>query len=337
MLEAPLYLNNLKIAGNKITIYSSSVEHIGRRVNNGENLKTDRKKAYQGEQSINSINRVKENLYTWCYSIAEGNRFNKSRGSKKKIQLVMATLTLSSKQVHSDKEIKSKILEPFLKKLKYEYGIVNYFWRAEPQENGNIHFHLVIDKFIDKIDLQDYWNNSQNKLGYIDRYFEQTGKVNPPSTQVQVFSGSAKSIEYLLKYLTKENNRRKIEGLQMRVSNKLSHLKLGVIELYNYEENDLADLLESKAVRKYVSEYATIYYFNFDAYFYFSSHFITQRTLLYYRKIFDALYFYDLSSFEVYVVSMFFRNRIKFSYLMKDLERQGFDLVRVKNLLEIVE
>ena len=336
MVNAPVYLNNLKISGNKITVYSSSVEHIGRRINNGANLKTDRKKAYQGEQSISSIKRVKECLYTWCYSIAEGNKFNKSRGSKKKIQLVMATLTLSSKQVHTDKEIKSKILEPFIKKLKYQYNIVNYFWRAEPQENGNIHFHLVIDKFIDKIDLQDDWNFYQNKLGYVDRYLEKTGKVNPPSTQIQVFAGNAKSIEYLLKYLTKENNRRKIEGLQMRVSNKLSHLKLGVIELYNYEENDLADLLESKAIRKYVSDFATIYYFDFDAYFYFSGHFITNRTLLYYRKIYEALYVYDFSSYEVYVVSMYFRNRIKFGYLINDLELKGIDFIRIKNLLELV-
>lgn len=336
MTNAPVYLNNLKITGNKITIYSSSVEHIGRRINNGANLKTDRKKAYQGEQSINSINRVKECLYTWCYSIAEGNKFNKSRGYKKKIKLVVATLTLSSKQVHSDKEIKSKILEPFIKKLKYNNDIVNYFWRAEPQENGNIHFHLVIDKFVDKEDLQDYWNDYQNKLGYVDRYYEKTDKVNPPSTQIQVFSGSAKSIEYLLKYLTKENNRRKIEGLQMRVSNKLSHLKLGVVELYNYEEDDLADLLESKAVRKYVSDFATIYYFDCDAYFYFSNHFITNRTLLYYRKMFDALYLYDLSSYEVYVVSMYFRNRIKFGYLINDLEFKGLDVIRLKNVLELV-
>lgn len=335
MLDAPVYLNNLKIAGNKITIYSSSVEHIGRRVNNGDNLKTDRKKAYQGEQSISSINRVKECLYTWCYSIAEGNKFNKSRGINKKIQLVMATLTLSSKQVHSDKDIKSKILEPFIKRLKYNYDIVNYFWRAEPQDNGNIHFHLVIDKFVDKIDLQNYWNNCQNKLGYVDRYFEITGKINPPSTQVQVFAGNAKSIEYLLKYLTKENNRRKIEGLQMRVSNKLSHLKLGVIELYNYEENELADLLEKNAVRKYVNEYATIFYFDFDAYFYFNNHFMTNRTLLYYRKIYDALYFYNMSSFEVYLVSLFFRNRVKFGYLIKSLEFDNFDLIRIKKLLEL--
>ena len=336
MSKPPVYPNNLKIAGNKITVYSSCVEYIGRRAYNGANLKTDRKKAYQGEQSINSIKRVKECLYTWCYSIAEGNKFNKLRGSKKKIQLVMATLTLSSKQVHTDKVIKSKILEPFIKKLKYQYGIVNYFWRAEPQENGNIHFHLVIDKFVDKIDLQDYWNNCQNKLGYVDRYYERTGKVNPPSTQIQVFAGNAKSIEYLLKYLTKENNRRKIEGLQMRVSNKLSHLKLGVIELYDYEENDLADLLERKAVRKYVSDYATIFYFDFDAYFYFTNHFITGRTLLYYRKLFEALYVYDLSSFEIYVVTLYFSNRIKFSYLYSELERQGFDLVRLRNLLELV-
>lgn len=336
MLEAPVYLNNLKISGNKITVYSSSVEHIGRRVNNGENLKKDRKKAYQGEQSINSIKRVKECLYTWCYAIAEGNRLHQSKGTNKKIKLVMATLTLCSKQVHSDKEIKSKILEPFIKKLKYQYGIVNYFWRAEPQENGNIHFHLVLDKFINKEDLQNIWNYYQNKLGYIDRYFEKTNKVNPPSTQIQVFAGNAKAIEYLLKYLTKENKRRKIDGLQMRVSNKLSHLKLGVVELYNYEENELANLLESTCVRKYVSEHATIYYFDYDAYFYFRNHFITQRTLLYYRKMFDALYTYDLSSFEVYVVSLYFRNRVKFGYLIKDLERKSYDLVRIKNLLELV-
>jgi hypothetical protein len=335
MSKPPVYLNNLKICGNKITIYSSCVEHIGRRVNNGDNLKTDRKKAYQGEQSASSIKRVKECLYTWCYSIVLGNKFNKSRGSKKKVKLVMATLTLSSKQVHSDKVIKSKVLEPFLKKLKYSYNIVNYFWRAEPQANGNIHFHLVIDKFVDKVDLQEIWNYNQNKLGYVDRYYEKTGKVNPPSTQIQVFSGSVKSIDYLLKYLTKENKRRKIEGLQMRVSNKLSHLKLGVVELYNYEESDLADLLESKAVRKYVNDYATIYYFDFDAYFYFSYHFITGRTLLYYRKLFEALYVYNLSSFELYVVTLYFSNRIKFGYLIWDLELKGFDLLRIKKLLEL--
>lgn len=336
MPKAPVYLNNLKICGDKITVYSSCVDHVGRRVWNGDNLKKDRKKAYQGEQSATSIKRVKECLYTWCYSIAEGNKFNRSRGIKKKVKLVMATLTLSSKQIHTDKEIKAKVLEPFLKKLKYSYDIVNYFWRAEPQDNGNIHFHLVIDKFIDKFDLQDYWNFYQNKLGYVDRYYEKTGKVDPPSTQIQVFSGSAKSIEYLLKYLTKENNRRKIEGLQMRVSNKLSHLKLGVVELYNYEESDLADLLEKKAVRKYVSDYATIFYFDFDAYFYFSNHFITNRTLDYYRKMFDALYFWKMSSYEVYVVSMFFRNRIKFSCLYSELECKGFDLLRIRNLLELV-
>ena len=335
MSQPPVYLNNLKICGNKITVYSSCVEHIGRRAYNGANLKTDRKKAYQGEQSASSIKRVKECLYTWCYSIALGNKFNKSRGIKKKIQLVMATLTLSSKQVHTDKVIESKILEPFLKKLKYSYNIVNYFWRAEPQANGNIHFHLVLDKFIDKIDLQDYWNNCQNKLGYVDRYYERTGKVNPPSTQIQVFTGSAKSIEYLLKYLTKENKRRKIEGLQMRVSNKLSHLKLGVVELYNYEEYDLAVLLESKAVRKYVNDYATVFYFDFDAYFYFSNHFITKRTLLYYRKIYEALYLYDLSSYAVYVVSMYFMNRIKFGYLINDLAGHGIDFIRIKNVLEL--
>ena len=334
MLESPKILNNLKIVGNKIVIYSTVVENVGKRRYNGENLKKDRKKAYKGEQSKAGVKKVKENLYSWVYAIAEGNKQYKRNGTKNEIKLVMATLTLSSKQIHSDKEIKSKILEPFLKKLKYDCDIVNYFWRAEPQENGNIHFHLVIDRYIDKFDLQEYWNYYQNKLGYIDRYYEKTGKVNPPSTQIKVFNGNAKSIEYLLKYLTKENNRRKIEGLQMRVSNKLAHIKINVVELAQSEEMELSKLLERTSARKYVNEYSTTYFFNFDANFYFKNHFIGFRSNQYYLKMYESLYIRNLSSFDIYVVSLFYFDRFKFNSVVKSLVNSGKS---VENIVELIK
>lgn len=335
MLQSPSILNNLKIVGNKIVIYSTVVENVGKRRYNGENLKKDRKKAYKGEQSKAGVKRVKENLYSWCYSIVEGNKQYKRNGTKKEIKLVLATLTLCSKQIHSDKEIKSKILEPFLKYLKNNFNVVNYFWRAEPQENGNIHFHLVIDRYIDKVDLQEYWNNYQNKLGYIDRYYEKTGKVNPPSTQIEVFNGNAKSIEYLLKYLTKENKRRKIEGLQMRVSNKLAHIKINVVELAKSEELELSKLLEKTAAKKYVNDYSTTYFFNFDANFYFKNHFIGFRSKQYYLKMYESLYVKNLSSFEIYVVSLYYFDRFKFNSVVKSLVNSGKPFENIVELIKL--
>ena len=61
---------------------------------------------------------------------------------------VFVTLTLPSVQRHEDNVIKQQILKPFIEELKERYGVKYYFWKAEIQENGNIHFHLIIDHYI---------------------------------------------------------------------------------------------------------------------------------------------------------------------------------------------
>ena len=43
-------------------------------------------------------------------------------------------------------------------------------WRAEKQKNGNLHFHLLTDKFIPFLELRDVWNRITEKLGYVSRY-----------------------------------------------------------------------------------------------------------------------------------------------------------------------
>jgi len=79
------------------------------------------------------------------------------------------TLTLPSTQNHSDVEIK-KLLSLFLNRLRNELQVKNYVWKAELQKNKNIHFHLVIDKYISFGRLRYYWNSTINKLGYVDAY-----------------------------------------------------------------------------------------------------------------------------------------------------------------------
>jgi len=82
------------------------------------------------------------------------------------------TLTLASKQVHSDNEIKSQCLDHFLTELRQFSPGISYIWRAEAQANGNIHFHITTNRFLPWNVLRNKWNRIQNKLGYIDRHQE---------------------------------------------------------------------------------------------------------------------------------------------------------------------
>lgn len=93
-------------------------------------------------------------------------------GRSFKFKISFITLTLPSKQKHPDSEIKSQLLNHFLIVLRNKYKVRNYIWRAEKQKNGNIHFHILIDKFVPYQELRDLWNNIINKLGYVDRYRE---------------------------------------------------------------------------------------------------------------------------------------------------------------------
>jgi len=89
-----------------------------------------------------------------------------------KFKIAFITLTLPSAQKHSDNEIKRKCLASFLTEIERYHKVKNYVWRAELQKNGNIHFHILIDKFIHWNEVRNRWNRIINKLGYVTRYRE---------------------------------------------------------------------------------------------------------------------------------------------------------------------
>ena len=115
------------------------------------------------------INKAIEYLLT-----LSANKTGESRISGKSFTFKIAfiTLTLPSLQVHSDNEIKNQCLNQFIVEIKKRYHVKNFVWRAEKQKNGNLHFHLLIDKFIPYLELRDRWNRIINKLGYVDRFQE---------------------------------------------------------------------------------------------------------------------------------------------------------------------
>jgi len=117
--------------------------------------------------------------------------------------LTFVTLTLPEKQEHTDNEIKRELLMPFIQRIQRELGVSEYFWKAEPQQNGNIHFHLLVDRYIDKEILQQYWNMSTERLGYLSRYFNKSGSLFPPSTDIRVCPDGMGLVSYVMKYVSK--------------------------------------------------------------------------------------------------------------------------------------
>lgn len=156
-------------------------------------------------------------------------------GRKFKFRLAFVTLTLPSKQVHSDNEIKSKCLNSFLIELKKFYQVHNYIWRAEKQKNGNIHFHLLIDKFLPYQELRDRWNRIIEKLQYISRYRESQNQFHengfkvrtellptwPKEKQYQAYLRGAK-IHWNSPNTTDIHSIRKIHNIKLYISKYLT-------------------------------------------------------------------------------------------------------------------
>ena len=119
----------------------------------------------------------------------------------------MITLTLPSKQIHSDQQIKAVLLNQFLIELKKYDGLKEYIWRAEAQQNGNIHFHVITSTFISHERVRKVWNRVLDKLGYIQRYEQEKGKTNPPTTEIKSIKHVKKVASYLAKYIAKDRRR----------------------------------------------------------------------------------------------------------------------------------
>lgn len=201
----------------------------------------------KGIMSGKAIQRIKTAVQ-WLTYLAKPKRIYMKKEDKHfTFKIGLLTLTLSSKQEHTDREIKRLLLQPFLRRMRQQYRVRNYIWKAEAQQNGNIHFHLVIDKFIHYMDLRNTWNTIQEGQGYITR----SGIENPNSTDVHSVKNVRNLAAYLCKYLAKnEKDKRLIEGKLWDCNEELKAIKvveriegklLGEIEGMRYEKGKRKD------------------------------------------------------------------------------------------------
>lgn len=204
--------------------------------------------------------------------------------------LTFVTLTLPSPQKHSDKLLR-KCLTRFIENLQKTYNVVHYVWKAETQKNGNIHFHLLLDMWIDKDDVKRIWNLQIEKLGYISAYaknrktkgftyyptFTKKGKIythsltkfqqlanynqaknegfkNPNTTDIHSLKNVQNTTNYLMKYLTKnEEDKRPIIGAVWGASNLTKKLEYPTFYESEVAFDALMNLIKSKKLKTVLS------------------------------------------------------------------------------------
>jgi hypothetical protein len=192
--------------------------------------------------------------------------FDKRVNYKDQSYVAFVTLTLPIKQNHTDKVFR-KMLVRFIENLTKTYKVKHYIWKAEPQKNGNIHFHLLIDRWIPKEAIQSLWNRQLNTYDYIDNYkrirtLKGLSANEPPTTKIHSLEKVSNTVSYIMKYMTKqEHEKRQIIGKIWGCANITKRLEYP--KFYDSETffDQVQTLISSKALKHLVKdEFINVYF-----------------------------------------------------------------------------
>jgi hypothetical protein len=248
---------------------------------------------HKGKLSPQALRKITKAVDYLVYLVPRRKYFTTADGRAGNYFLSFVTLTLSSDQIHTDYEIKQHCLEPFLNEMRQRWKVSNYIWRAEKQANGNLHFHIVADRFIWWSDLRDSWNYYQERLGYVTRYRNnqkawhrdgfrfrpelakswskdkqlaayKTGLRHdwnsPNSSDVHSLKTITSVRSYICKYITKSEQSQEIAGRLWGCSYELTNLTGARCYAEGSLAPDLDKLLSPGNCKVYKGEYYTVIY-----------------------------------------------------------------------------
>ena len=252
------FIPMISICPNKIVQYSVPAVPFTRSETQiaAEKFLTEAKKIE--ELSMKAKKRLTTAIW-WLLSFADQKRvFVKKTGKHINFKVGFVTLTLCSRQEHDDRIIKNVLLNQFFVEAKRLWDVKHFVWRAEPQKNGNIHFHILTDKFIPYWDLRKVWNRIQNKLGYVDRFQANNGHDDPNSTDVHSVAKVKNVAAYLIKYFSKNSDARVLMGRLWVLSQSLSKMKNFTNEVTYQLSEDIETLTTFLKKEWYHGTYASV-------------------------------------------------------------------------------
>ena len=128
------------------------------------------RKFHKFDISINSARNLRKKI-DFLYYYSNSRRVKTYSGKViQNFKVLFLTLTIPSIQIHNTGMIITNILDPFLQICRQRLKMTNYVWRLEFQANGNAHFHILTDTYIDYYFAKKHWNKCLNQLGYVDAY-----------------------------------------------------------------------------------------------------------------------------------------------------------------------
>lgn len=245
---------------------------------------------YTGNLSVSTRKKIRSMLTTWSRSIETFNRLHKLTNKKNGRRIVFLTLTLPLAQFHSDNDIKRKVLSKFIIYLLRHSNVKHYFWRAESQKNGNIHFHMLLDSYVHKSIVNYYWDLALSHLGYckVDvvyntSYASTTTKIEAPKLNDSIAI-------YVVKYATKDEGNRLIEGKIWGCSDSLRELERLSYDLSDSDFNHLIVCEKKGRLKIFASAFCDVYVGNVYSILYeFSDDFKYHADCFYYDS-YHSLY-----------------------------------------------
>jgi hypothetical protein len=265
------------------------------KIDRKELMKQNRSTVYNGFMSDSTARKVKRIVNAWSKCIEYENKQFEKSNTRQERKLVFITLTLSDKQIHDDKFIKRQMLNRFILKVQMEYGIKYYLWKAEKMNNGRLHIHILVDKYMKKEDIQKEWNKIQQENGYLDNYFNRYNKWNAPSTHVRKTDDETKPEDYMCKYLSKKEkdkieNNNVVSGRIWGCSDNLRNLSV-----YNSGENEdvireLYKISNQNLVKVVKDEFFEIYIIDTDSFLKTKCKNVFENYKNYYLKLYKNLY-----------------------------------------------
>lgn len=242
--------------------------------------------------------KVKTYIHNWLGSVEAYFRNDPRLRKKADLLFTFVTLTLPCTQNHTDQEIRRRALTPFITQLKRLHDVRQYIHVSEAQRNENIHFHLVIDRYVHHAEIRRLWNNYMDELGYIQDYrdaqnhFHKDGFKfranlahkwsfadqleayirgkkdnwsNPNSTDIHSLRHVNNIAAYITKYITKSKNYRPIEGRLWGSSNDIKTIQPINITLRKKLRQPLMELAQFAGSRLFETDFSwTLWRFNRD-------------------------------------------------------------------------
>lgn len=250
----------LKLTHNYLCIYSTRAQYQKEKQVNEESIANLEKAYTAGDMTRKAAKRLQYIVQEWAYICEEYNKNVKFKKGEHQRKLTFVTLTFPVDTFHTDQVIKQKMLNYFLKVAARKWKANRYVWRAERTKADRLHFHIVFDRYIDKNELNNEWNNILDLNGYIEKYYNYTGKKNPPSTNIEVVKSADAIGAYCSKYMTKRGESDYIEGHVWGCCDELRSLRPILVEPTTEEAQVINQKCEEVSDNVVHLAYSTIIY-----------------------------------------------------------------------------